>query len=87
METKIIYVLKVLLEEFLNADEKRKYDIAYAIDKFSMLIYSKYEKEISDELEEILSSLMDMHHWGDKEMPPTYDEEGIRNLLNRISFK
>lgn len=85
MEDRIKHVLKILLEEFLNADEKRKYKLADSIDGFAMIVYTKYEKEISDELEEILSSLMDMHHWGDKEMPPTYDEGGIKKLIKTLS--
>ncbi len=84
MEERIKHVLKIILEEFLNANEKRRYHLAEVIDGFAMLIYTKYEKEISEELGEILSSLMDMHHWGDKEMPPTYNEEGIKKLIKRL---
>lgn len=77
-EVKILKDLITLLEKLVSGDESAQEENANAICSYCEKIHMKH-KDLSDELEELLVSYMDLDHWGWDELPPSYTLEEIRD--------
>lgn len=83
-ERRVVTDLHRQFTELLKQEGKRK-QIALAIDRYATKLVQSGEVEaLSESVQEIIFGCLDLHHWGDSSLPPTYNLKKVEGLVKHL---
>jgi len=81
-------IKKTLIKKFealLKAKNDKKIQLAKIIDNYATNIVKKeIFFSLDEKIQDILSACLDLHHWANESLPPTYTEKDIRKIVAKL---